>query len=411
MSSSVKKRKVSVMFLLSFFIVLLVGILTGYSLNPIVAKFLNEGSNARVENTSDKFYLEAKHAENSHYDVSQELYDIRHNAITKAVAKASSSVVGINVTAIEEYTDPFFKFFEDDPFFRYFFGDSFRYRVPVRSLGSGFIISPDGYIVTNDHVIGNAREIIVTLSTGEKYKAKVVGKDYVSDIAVLKIEAGKKLPYLVLGNSDDVIIGEWAIAMGNPFGLFELGHQPTVTVGVISAVKMNLHSVEGRIYRDMIQTDAAINSGNSGGPLLNALGEVIGINTVIYTPNQGNVGVGFAIPINRAKAIIDELIRKGKIDRDFKIGMKVQTLDENLARYFKLPKVEGVIVTDVSPGSPAQKAGFKEGDLIIEVNNEPIKDDQTLIELIQMSKVGDVLNFKVLRGRREIYIKMKLERS
>jgi serine protease Do len=281
----------------------------------------------------------------------------------------------------------------------------------VRSLGSGFIISPDGYIVTNDHVIGNAREIIVTLSTGEKYKAKVVGKDYVSDIAVLKIEAGKKLPYLVLGNSDDVIIGEWAIAMGNPFGLFELGHQPTVTVGVISAVKMNLHSVEGRIYRDMIQTDAAINSGNSGGPLLNALGEVIGINTVIYTPNQGNVGVGFAIPINRAKAIIDELIRKGKIDRDFKIGMKVQTLDENLARYFKLPKVEGVIVTDVSPGSPAQKAGFKEGDLIIEVNNEPIKDDQTLIELIQMSKVGDVLNFKVLRGGREIYIKMKLERS
>jgi serine protease Do len=251
----------------------------------------------------------------------------------------------------------------------------------------------------------------VTLSTGEKYKAKVVGKDYVSDIAVLKIEAGKKLPYLVLGNSDDVIIGEWAIAMGNPFGLFELGHQPTVTVGVISAVKMNLHSVEGRIYRDMIQTDAAINSGNSGGPLLNALGEVIGINTVIYTPNQGNVGVGFAIPINRAKAIIDELIRKGKIDRDFKIGMKVQTLDENLARYFKLPKVEGVIVTDVSPGSPAQKAGFKEGDLIIEVNNEPIKDDQTLIELIQMSKVGDVLNFKVLRGGREIYIKMKLERS
>jgi serine protease Do len=174
---------------------------------------------------------------------------------------------------------------------------------------------------------------------------------------------------------------------------------------------MNLHSVEGRIYRDMIQTDAAINSGNSGGPLLNALGEVIGINTVIYTPNQGNVGVGFAIPINRAKAIIDELIRKGKIDRDFKIGMKVQTLDENLARYFKLSKVEGVIVTDVSPGSPAQKAGFKEGDLIIEVNNEPIKDDQTLIELIQMSKVGDVLNFKVLREGREIYIKMKLERS
>ncbi|CUT08619.1 serine protease Do, partial [Candidatus Kryptonium thompsonii] len=346
-----------------------------------------------------------------HYDVVQNIYDERHNAITKAVAKASPGVVGINVTAIEEYTDPFFRFFEDDPFFRYFFGDRFKYRVPVRSLGSGFIISPDGYIVTNDHVVGNAKEIVVTLSTGEKYKARLVGRDPVSDIAVLKIDAKKNLPYLTLGNSDDVIIGEWAIAMGNPFGLFELGNKPTVTVGVISAVKMNLHSVEGRVYRDMIQTDAAINSGNSGGPLLNALGEVIGINTVIYTPNQGNVGVGFAIPINRAKAIIDELIKKGKIDRDFRVGMKVQTIDENLARYFNLPKAEGVIVTDVSPGSPSQRAGFKEGDLIVEVNGEPIKDEQSLIEIIKTAKVGDVLNFKVIRDGKTIGLKLKLEKS
>jgi len=390
-----------------FLSVLLIGVLVGYSINSLTAS-VNHNNSHSVEG---KVYSESNHLEVSHYDVTQNVYDARHNAITKAVAKASPAVVGINVTAIEEYTDPFFRFFEDDPFFRYFFGDRFKYRVPVRSLGSGFIISPDGYIVTNEHVIGNAREIVVTLSTGEKYKARLVGKDPVSDIAVLKIDVKEKLPYLVFGNSDDVIIGEWAIAMGNPFGLFELGNKPTVTVGVISAVKMNLHSVGGRIYKDMIQTDAAINSGNSGGPLLNALGEVIGINTVIYTPNQGNVGVGFAIPINRAKVIIDELIKKGKIERDFRIGMRVQTLDENLAKYFNLSKTEGVIVTDVASGSPAQKAGLKEGDLIIEVNGEPIKDEQSLIEIIQMAKVGDVLSFKVIRDGKEVIIKMKLEKA
>ncbi len=392
-----------------FIAVLVVGMLIGYSVSSLLGKVKSSLGDLP---TAEKIYQESSnHAENLHYDVVQNIYDERHNAITKAVAKASPGVVGINVTAIEEYTDPFFRFFEDDPFFRYFFGDRFKYRVPVRSLGSGFIISPDGYIVTNDHVVGNAKEIVVTLSTGEKYKARLVGRDPVSDIAVLKIEAKKNLPYLTLGNSDDVIIGEWAIAMGNPFGLFELGNKPTVTVGVISAVKMNLHSVEGRVYRDMIQTDAAINSGNSGGPLLNALGEVIGINTVIYTPNQGNVGVGFAIPINRAKAIIDELIKKGKIDRDFRVGMKVQTIDENLARYFNLPKAEGVIVTDVSPGSPSQRAGFKEGDLIVEVNGEPIKDEQSLIEIIKTAKVGDVLNFKVIRDGKTIGLKLKLEKS
>lgn len=390
---------------LGFIIAIAFGVFTGYFLNSLTKDVKHE--NVLNEN----FYDQPSNSKNVHYDVVQDIYDARHNAITKAVAKASPGVVGINVTAIEEYTDPFFRFFEDDPFFRYFFGDRFKYRVPVRSLGSGFIISPDGYIVTNDHVIGDAREIVVTLSMGEKYKAKIVGKDPVSDIAVLKIDAKRELPYLKFGDSDDVIIGEWAIAMGNPFGLFELGNQPTVTVGVISAVKMNLHSVSGRIYRDMIQTDAAINSGNSGGPLLNALGEVIGINTVIYTPNQGNVGVGFAIPINRAKVIIDELIKKGKIDRNFKIGMRVQTVDENIARYFKLPKAEGVIVTEVAPGGPAQKAGFKEGDLIIEVNGEQVKDDQSLVEIIQMSKVGDVLNFRVLRDGREVTIKIKLEKS
>ena len=384
------------------------GFIAGYS----VKTFNPDAKDSNFDSTPTHFYVEAVHTETAHTNADADVSYSRENAITRAVAKASPAVVGINVTAVEEYVDPFFKrLFEEDPWFRYFFGDEFRYKVPVKSLGSGFIISPDGYIVTNDHVVGNATEIIVTLTTGEKLKAKLVGRDPISDIAVLKVDAGRKLPYLVLGNSDDVIIGEWAIALGNPFGLFELSHKPTVTVGVISAVKMNLHQVDGKIYRDMIQTDAAINSGNSGGPLINALGEVIGINTVIYTPNQGNVGVGFAIPINRAKPIIDELIKNGKIDRNFAVGMRVQGINKTIAKYFGLKKTEGVIVTEVKEGSPAEKAGFKAGDIILEVNGEKINTDEDLIEIIKISKVGDVLKFKILRDGKEMEIKMKLKKA
>lgn len=280
----------------------------------------------------------------------------------------------------------------------------------MQGLGSGFIISPDGYILTNDHVAGNAKEITVTTTSGEKHKATIVGTDALSDVCLLKIE-GKDFPYLKLGNSDDVIIGEWVIALGNPFGLFDISDKPTVTVGVVSSTGMNLRAEEGRTYRGMIQTDAAINLGNSGGPLLDVLGEVIGVNSVIYTPNQGSIGLGFAIPINRVKGIVAELKRKGKVERQFWTGLEVQTVDRRVARYFGLDRAEGVIVSDVHRDSPAQKAGFKVGDIILEVNGEKISDEASLMAVMEDSKVGDVLTMKVVRDRVVTDMKLHLEKS
>lgn len=333
----------------------------------------------------------------------------RQNAITHAVTLASPAVVGINVTEIREYRyyDPFSRFFGDDPFFRQFFGDRV-YRQSVKGLGSGFLISPDGYILTNDHVAGNASEITVTMTTGDRYPAKLIGSDPLSDIALLKID-GENLPYLKLGNSDDILIGEWVIALGNPFGLFEVADKPTVTVGVVSAVGLNLR-VENRSYRGMIQTDAAINSGNSGGPLINSLGEVIGVNSVIYTPNQGNVGVGFAIPINRVKKIVAELKKSGKVERNFWTGLEIQNIDERVARYFRLQKAEGVIITDVKPNSPASKAGFQIGDIIVSINGERITNEESVLSIVNDARVGDVLKVKIIRDKEEMTINLRLEK-
>ncbi len=328
----------------------------------------------------------------------------RRNAITRTVAVVSPAVVGINVTEIQEYTyrDPFEDFF-NDPFFRQFFGDTRRgprrYRQEVKGLGSGFIISPDGYIVTNHHVAGKAKEIIISLPGGAKEKARLVGTDQVSDIALLKID-GKNFPYLRLGNSDEVIIGEWAIAFGNPFGLIEAGQDnPIVTVGTISSTKMNLSAGDNRYYRGMVMTDAAINPGNSGGPLVNSAGEVIGVNTMIYTAGVSHayIGYGFAIPINRVKAVVTELKRKGKVERDFWTGLRVQEVDEAIARAVKLAKAEGVIVNDVERGSPAEKAGLKVGDIILEVNGEKITGEESIVAIVNASKSGDVLRLRVLR--------------
>ena len=340
--------------------------------------------------------------------VGDEISNSRQNAITRTVSKASPAVVGINVIEVQEYRDPWSNMFGDDPFFRQFFGDR-TYTQQVQGLGSGFIISPDGYVLTNDHVAGRAKEITVTMTNGEKYKARRVGTDLVSDIALLKIDADN-LPYIKLGNSDDVITGEWVIAFGNPFGLFDINDKPTVTVGVVSATKMNLRAQQGRVYRGMIQTDASINSGNSGGPLVNSLGEVIGVNAVIFTPNQGSIGLGFAIPINRVKTIVAELKRNGKIDREYWTGLEIQTVDRRVARYFGLEKVEGVIVSDVKKGSPAERAGFKVGDIIQEINAEKVVDDAAMIAIVDEARVGDTLRIKVLREKKTIDLKLKLEK-
>ncbi|MEJ2506271.1 MAG: trypsin-like peptidase domain-containing protein, partial [Ignavibacteriaceae bacterium] len=203
-----------------------------------------------------------------------EISNSRKNIITETVKKISPGVVGINVIEIQKYRDPFSSFF-DDPFFRQFFGDRGSRSREIKELGSGYLISSDGYIVTNDHVAGNASQITVTLTNGKNYDGKLIGTDPVSDIALLKID-GHDFPHVNFGNSDDIMIGEWVIAFGNPFGLFEINDKPTVTVGVVSALGMNLEPLNDRYYLNMIQTDAAINGGNSGGPLVNSLGEVIG---------------------------------------------------------------------------------------------------------------------------------------
>jgi serine protease Do len=334
----------------------------------------------------------------------------RQNVITETVKNVSPAIVGINVIEIRQYRDPFSSFF-DDPFFRQFFGNRGNNNQKVKGLGSGFIISPDGYILTNDHVAGNASEITITMTNGEHYEAEIVGSDPVSDICLLKIEK-ENLPYVVLGNSNDIIIGEWVIALGNPFGLFELNDKPTVTVGVISATGMNLEPLNNRYYLNMLQTDAAINGGNSGGPLVNSIGEVIGMNTLIYTAggSQGNIGLSFAIPINKVKKIITELKEKGSINRDFDIGIRIQSIDEGIAEYYNLSATRGVIVTYIAQGSPAAKAGLQVGDIILEIEDYRINNEKTLIGVFQEFRTGQTISLKIIRDEETINKKMTLEK-
>jgi len=384
--------------------VLLVGILVGYASHDTVVEKIFTPS-ADIRNVS---YQETVSLPQVKQQAQDDISNSRQNAITRTVAVVRPAVVGITVTEVREYSDPWSRFFRDDPFFRQFFP---RYRQQVQAWGSGFLISSDGYILTNDHVAGNAVKIVVTTTNGEKYHAELVGHDLVSDVAVLKID-GKGFPFIKLGNSDNVMVGEWAIALGNPFGLFETNDQPTVTLGIVSNTNVsNIQSEDNRrVYRNMIQTDAAINSGNSGGPLVNCLGEVIGINTVIFTPNAGSVGVGFAIPINRVKAILDELKKHGKVDRNFRVGFKVQSVDDDIARYYGLKKAEGVIVTEIERNSPADKAGLKVGDVITEINGEKVSSEENVVAMFQSSKTGDVMKLKVLRDDRYVDVTLKLEK-
>ncbi len=336
--------------------------------------------------------------------VNNTITNSRNNIITATVKKVSPAIVGINVTEIRYYRDPI----SADPFWRQFFRDRI-YQREIKGLGSGAIISPDGYILTNDHVAGNASKIIVTMTNGKHYNAVLVGTDLSSDISLLKINE-TNLPYIKFGDSDDILIGEWAIALGNPFGLFEINDKPTVTVGVISALGMNLGVIGERYYLNMIQTDASINSGNSGGPLVNSLGEMIGMNTIIYNEGGGgSVGVGFAIPINTIKKIIKELKYKGKIDRDFWTGLSIHSIDREIAKYYNLPNTLGVIVTSVIANSPADKAGLLAGDIILQADNIKINDENTLVYILNQARTNDILKLKVVRDKKIFDINLKLE--
>ena len=306
----------------------------------------------------------------------------RQTAITRAIESVEPAVASIGVVQIQDVYNPFTR----DPFFDFFFPERSRKR-EVHSSGSGVVISPDGYVLTNYHVIENATEVIVTLPGGEEFEAEIIGTDYITDLALLKLN-GRNFPYATLGDSYDLIIGEWVIALGNPFGLFDISKQPTATAGIISAVDMDFGPQKGRVYKDMIQTDAAINRGNSGGPLVNSMGEVIGINTFIYTASQfteGSIGIGFAIPINLAKDIAEELKVSGKVDRSFSTGLAVERLTAEVAEYLNVPFTKGVIVVEVEAGSNAEKAGVEIGDIISAVNGQKINSSREILKIIKES--------------------------
>ncbi|MDD2499021.1 MAG: trypsin-like peptidase domain-containing protein [Desulfitobacteriaceae bacterium] len=284
------------------------------------------------------------------------------DTIQNIVKKAGPAVVKIET---ETKTEGQYNQFFDDPFFREFFGDQFKSQPQITTgLGSGFIISQDGYIVTNNHVVANATKINVYLtSRQEPYQAKLIGSDAQLDLAVLKIDAGNSLPSLEFGDTNNLEVGSWVIAIGNPYGL-----DHTVTVGVISA-KGRPITIDGNQFKDLLQTDASINPGNSGGPLIDLEGKVIGINTAINAQAQG---IGFAIPSSTVTQVLDQLINKGKVIRPY-LGVYMQPVTQELADYFGLEKPEGVLVSSVAEGSPAYKADLKRGDIILEYDKKKVK--------------------------------------
>ncbi len=341
--------------------------------------------------------------------LSDQIAQSRQTAITRAVDAVSPAVLSISVTEVRQVRDPF-PAFRNDPFFEYFFGRRPRAR-RVESIGSGFVISPDGYIATNDHVAGNATQIEVLFPDGRTTEARLVGSDTPSDLALLKIDTDEPLPYLAFDTTSTPLVGEWVIALGNPFGLFE-ATEPTVTVGVVSATDRDLSAGRnGRLYRDMIQTDAAINQGNSGGPLVNALGEVIGVNTAIYTESGGSIGIGFAVPARKAVRILDELRTTGAIDRSYYTGLYVNNVNERIAQALDLDRSTGVLVRDIDPDSPAAEAGIQPYDVIVGIEGEPIATRDDYVARIYDFRPGDQVQIRLLRDGEPVAVSLRIGRQ
>ncbi|NLH17633.1 MAG: DegQ family serine endoprotease [Phycisphaerae bacterium] len=322
---------------------------------------------------------------------------------SKAFAEVSKKVIPAVVSVQVEKSievsrgmDPFGTPF-DDEFFERFFGRRFRQQTPEKRMqkgqGSGFIISADGYILTNNHVVGEADKILVAINDGRELQAKVIGTDPKSDVALIKVEADN-LPVIDLGDSDKLEIGEWVIAVGNPFGLSE-----TVTVGVVSAKSRSVGIAE---YEDFIQTDAAINPGNSGGPLLNLEGQAIGINSAIFSQSGGYMGIGFAIPINMAKNIKEQLLKSGKVTRGYVgIEMDKNGVTPDKAKFFGLDKNQGVIITRVLEDSPAAKGGLKDGDVVIKLNGKEVVNNQSFRTAVSQFEPGTKVELTVVRNNEQ----------
>ena len=334
--------------------------------------------------------------------ISLERQNQAYERIAKVVTPAIVAIQSTQVTKVQQ--SPMM----NDPFFRQFFGNMFP-QVPreqrEHALGSGVIVSPDGYIVTNNHVIAKATEISITLSDRRTFKGKVVGADPQTDIAVVKID-GTGLPTAPFGDSNQIKVGDTVMAFGNPFGQYF-----TVTRGSVSALGRSGMGIEG--FEDFIQTDAAINPGNSGGGLVNIHGQVVGINTAILSGNSGpggeggSVGIGFAIPSNMAKHIMEDLVKTGKVTRGY-LGVQIRDLDDGLAKQFKVPDTAGALAEDITPGGPADKAGLKTGDVIRMLNGNPVQDANQLTAQITNLSPGNAAVLDILRDGQPMTLKITL---
>jgi len=325
-----------------------------------------------------------------------------------AIEKNKPCVVGINAKTIESSIN---KMYLD-------LGSNID-SVEINNSGSGIIISSDGYIITNAHVVEDATDISITLDGGRSFKGIVKGIDHLSDLALIQIIDHKlpgndtDFPYVELGDSDNLTVGESVFALGNPLGLFNISNQPTATAGIISGTNINFGlKPGGYVYQDMIQTDAAINAGSSGGPLINSKGDVIGINTFIITASDyssGSIGIGFSIPINRVKAIIGDIKKIGQINRDYSTGLKVKSIDEDTMQLLRLKSREGVVVRDVEKDSPGYKAGIKVGDIILKVENRKVNSGENIKKVIDegFHRTGDIIKLIILRN--EKYKELELE--
>jgi serine protease Do len=327
--------------------------------------------------------------------------DDRRNAIVLASEQVAPAVISITASYTRR-TRPVY-----DRFFNLYYPSRER---SFSEQGSGFIVDKRGYAFTNFHVIQNAERIEVTLFDGKTYAATLVGSAPSYDLALIKLD-GESFHAAPLGNSDDLLIGEWAIAIGSPFGIYLADTQPTVTVGVISANHRDIKQAEDsqQIFNDMIQTDAAINPGNSGGPLINSRGQVIGVNTLIFSANTGtNVGMGFAIPINRARRVMEEIVQHGRV-RDVWLGMSATDITAEVQAAMNLPTASGVLVQSIEEDGPADKAGLKVGDQILAINGVKLDTRDQANRVIFGSGVGDVLVMKVNRKDNLIDVKITLE--
>ncbi len=317
---------------------------------------------------------------------------------SKLAEKSMPSVVNISATTVVETRPQQFPFqFPPGSPFEEFFKDFEKNQGPQKrkstALGSGFVIKSNGTVITNNHVIQNAEGILVKFTNGKEYEAKLIGTDPISDIAVLKIQSTLKFPAVKFADSDKSKVGDWVLAIGNPFGL-----GGTVTQGIISAINRDIQL--GR-YDNFIQTDASINQGNSGGPLFNMNGEVVGINTAIFSNSGGSVGIGFAIPANFAKNVINQLIQYGETKRGW-LGVRIQTVTKEIADSLGLNEAIGALVTDVNKNSPADRAGLKQGDIIVEFNEQKVKTMRDLPRLVGEAPVGITAKLKIWRGKRFI---------